>query len=46
LDSVVTVPTVERLLGVPRLCWSATAGGSPVISSTTGAPTCWMSRRA
>lgn len=45
-DSVVTVPTDERELGAPRRCWSATAGGSPLISSTLGAPTCWISRRA
>ena len=46
LDSVVTVPTVERELGVPRRCWSATAGGSPVIISTLGLWPCWISRRA
>ena len=45
-DSVVRVPTVERAVGTPRACWSATAGGSPVISSTWGAPTCCSSRRA
>ena len=45
-DSVVRVPTVERALGAPRRCCSATAGGSPVIYSTFGAPTCWISRRA
>ena len=46
LDSVVRVPTVDRELGVPRRCWSATAGGSPVIISTLGLCPCWMSRRA
>jgi hypothetical protein len=45
-DRVVTVPTVDRELAVPRRCWSATAGGSPVISSTFGTPIWWMSRRA
>src|SRR5680860_692196 len=36
LESVVTVPTLERELGVPRRCCRATAGGRPVISSTCG----------
>jgi hypothetical protein len=45
-DSVVTVPTLDRVVGAPRRCWSATAGGNPVMSSTSGAPTCWISRRA
>ncbi len=46
LESVVTVPTVERLLGAPRRCWSATAGGSPEIDSTLGLWPCWIRRRA
>ena len=28
----------ERVVGVPRCCWRATAGGSPWISSTCGLP--------
>ena len=35
-DSVVTLPTDERVVGVPRCCCSATAGGSPSMSSTSG----------
>src|SRR5665647_3354954 len=46
LDRVVSVPTDEREPGVPRRCCSATAGGSPVISSTWGVCPCWISRRA
>ena len=46
LESVVSVPTDDRELGVPRRCCSATAGGSPVISSTRGLCPCWISRRA
>ena len=46
LDSVVTVPTVERELGEPRRCCRATAGGRPVMRSTCGVWPCWMSRRA
>src|SRR6478609_1102734 len=40
------VPTVDREVGAPRRCCNATAGGSPVISCTCGAPTCCSSRRA
>ena len=46
LDSVVTLPTEERVVGVPRCCCSATAGGSPSISETSGTPIWWNSRRA
>ena len=46
LDSVVSVPTVDRVLGAPRRCCSATAGGRPVIESTCGLWPCAMSRRA
>ena len=38
LDRVVTVPTVDRDVAEPRCCCNATAGGSPVMSSTLGAP--------
>ena len=31
LDSVVTLPTDERVVGEPRCCCNATAGGSPSI---------------
>ena len=37
-DNVVTVPTVDRDDAAPRRCCRATAGGSPVMSSTLGAP--------
>jgi len=30
-ESVVTLPTDERVVGEPRCCWSATAGGKPSI---------------
>ncbi|MET8245008.1 hypothetical protein ABZV31_11665 [Streptomyces sp. NPDC005202] len=33
-------------MGVDRRCRSDTAGGSPVISPTFGAPTWWISLRA
>ncbi len=46
LERLVTVPTEERDPGAERRCWSETAGGSPVISPTLGAPTWWISRRA
>ncbi|MET3802815.1 hypothetical protein ABID70_002770 [Clavibacter michiganensis] len=46
LESVVTVPTVERVLGAPRRCCRATAGGSPVMLSTCGVCSCRISRRA
>ena len=45
-DSVVTVPTDDRDDADPRRCCSATAGGSPVMSSTFGAPVGSSSRRA
>ena len=35
---MVTVPTVDRDVAAPRRCCNATAGGSPVMSSTFGAP--------
>ena len=35
-DNVVTLPTDERVVGDPRCCWSATAGGRPSMSSTSG----------
>ncbi len=46
LDRVVTVPTDDREVGADRRCSSATAGGSPLTSSTFGAPTWWIRRRA
>src|SRR3954466_11878659 len=46
LESVVTVQTEERELVPPRRCCSATAGGSPAMSSTFGAPVCCSRRRA
>ncbi len=46
LDSVVTLPTEERVLGVPRCCCKATAGGNPSMESTSGTPTWSMRRRA
>jgi hypothetical protein len=45
-DSVVTLPTEERVPGVPRCCCKATAGGSPSMASTAGTPTWSISRRA
>ncbi len=39
LERVVTVPTEERAFGEDRRCSRETAGGSPVISPTAGAPT-------
>lgn len=45
-ERVVTVPTEEREVGAERRCSRATAGGSPVMSSTFGAPTWWIRRRA
>ena len=45
-DSVVTLPTEERVVGVPRCCWSATAGGRSSISSTSGTGIWSKSRRA
>lgn len=46
LDKVVTVPTVDRDVAVPRRCCSATAGGRPVMSSTFGASWGSSNRRA
>ena len=46
LESVVTLPTDERVVGEPRCCCRATAGGRPSISSTSGTPIWWNSRRA
>jgi EAL domain-containing protein (putative c-di-GMP-specific phosphodiesterase class I) len=39
---------LERLgvVGVPRCCCRATAGGNPSISSTSGTPCWWKRRRA
>lgn len=45
-ESVVTVPTEEREVGEERRCSRETAGGSPSISPTFGAPTWWISRLA
>ncbi len=45
-ESVVMLPTEERALLPPRCCWRATAGGMPVIESTSGTPAWSMSRRA
>ena len=45
-ESVVTLPTDERVVGEPRCCCSATAGGRPSISSTSGTAIWWNSRRA
>ena len=45
-DSVVTVPTVDRDVPAPLRCCSAIAGGSPVMSSTFGAPAGSSRRRA
>ena len=38
LESVVMLPTVDRALRPPRCCCRATAGGMPVIESTSGTP--------
>jgi hypothetical protein len=46
LNNVVMLPTDERVVGVPRCCCSATAGGRPSISSTSGTAIWWKSRRA
>ena len=46
LEIVVTLPTDERVVGVPRCCCSATAGGSPSIASTSGTAIWWNRRRA
>ena len=46
LESVVTLPTDERVVGAPRCCWRATAGGRPSMPSTSGTATWWNSRRA
>src|SRR5436305_5120699 len=45
-DRVVTLPTEDRVVGAPRCCWRATAGGSPSMASTSGTPSWWNSRRA
>ncbi len=36
LDRVLTLPTDERVVLAPRCCCSATAGGKPLMSSTSG----------
>ena len=36
LDNVVTLPTDDRVVGEPRCCCKATAGGSPSMESTFG----------
>src|SRR3954447_14725802 len=41
-----TRPTEDRVVGAPRCCWRATAGGRPSIASTSGTPSWWNSRRA
>ena len=46
LESVVTVPTDDREPGADLRCSRDTAGGRPLISPTSGAPTWWISRRA
>src|ERR1700761_155597 len=46
LESVVTEPTEERVVGAPRCCWSATAGGRPSMESTAGTGSWGESRRA
>ncbi len=33
---MVTLPTDERVVGAPRCCWSATAGGRPSIAVHLG----------
>jgi hypothetical protein len=38
-EMVVTLPTDERVLVVPRCCCNATAGGNPSMESTSGTPT-------
>ena len=45
-EMVVTLPTDERVPGVPRCCCSAMAGGRPSMASTAGTPTWSMKRRA
>jgi len=35
-DSVVTLPTDDRVVGEPRCCCNAIAGGKPSIESTSG----------
>ncbi len=45
-EIVVTLPTLDRVLAVPRCCCRATAGGRPSIESTWGTPACSNSRRA
>lgn len=46
LDTVVTLPTDERVLGAPRCCCKATAGGKPSMRSTSGTAIWWNRRRA
>ena len=46
LDSVVTLPTLERALLAPRCCCRAMAGGRPSMASTSGTPAWSISRRA
>ena len=45
-DKVLTLPTEERVVGEPRCCCKATAGGRPTMSSTSGTGIWWNSRRA
>ena len=44
LESVVMLPTVDRVLRPPCCCCNATAGGIPVMESTSGTPA-WSMRR-
>src|SRR5579871_6565636 len=37
-DNVETLPTDDRVVGEPRCCCNATAGGNPSMASTSGTP--------
>ena len=45
-EDITALPTDERVVGDPRCCCSATAGGRPSISSTSGTSIWWKRRRA
>src|SRR5919112_2122153 len=45
-ESVVTLPTDDLVVGEPRCCCRATAGGSPSIASTSGTLIWWKRRLA
>jgi hypothetical protein len=45
-DNIVTLPTEDLVVGDPRCCCGATAGGSPSMASTSGTAIWWKSRRA